>query len=363
MRSIKMRNFKYFLVLTLFSCANVIMPTGGEKDIQPPKVLNTSFIKEDNIVTLQFNFDEYIQINNWNKHFYISPPIEKKVKKKIKGKSLILKIEDTLFNQSTYSICLNSCIKDLNEGNILFEYSHNFSLDTVLDTMSITGSLQDAYTLDSLESAAILLYDTEIHDSLIFKVPPSFIARTDKNGNFNFSNLDSKTYNIFAHQDFDYKYSNNKKIAFLNNVINAKKDSFLILYAFEPILHSNTFTDSSLITQKDTINKPVEDSSQFFEKNYGNLELVFDENNACVIQLISDDKVIKEKSFLKEPYIIKNIPPASYRIKYIYDLNSDGIWNTGDRELRTQPEQVIYYPNSVNIRENWDLVLDWFILK
>ena len=363
MRSIKMRILKYFLVLTLFSCANIIMPTGGEKDMQPPKVLNTSFIKEDNTITLQFDFDEYIQTNNWDKHFYISPPIERKVKKKIKGKSLLLKIEDTLFNQLTYSICLNSCIKDINEGNILLEYFHNFSLDTVLDTMSINGCLQDAYTLDSLKSSAILLYDTEIHDSLIFKIPPNFIARTDKNGNFNFSNLDLKTYNIFAHQDFDYKYSNNKKIAFLNNSVNAKKDSFLLLYAFEPILQSKLITDSSLITQKDTINKSVEDSSQFFEKNYGNLELVFDENKACVIQLISNDKVIKEKSFLKEPYIIKNIPPASYRIKYINDLNSDGMWTTGDRELRVQPERVFYYPNSVNVRENWNLVLDWFILE
>lgn len=363
MRSIKMRIFKYFLALTLFSCANIIMPTGGEKDIQPPKILNTFYIKENNTITLQFDFDEYIQINHWDKYFYISPPIGGKVKKKIKGKSLILKIEDTLFNQSTYSIYLSSCIKDNNEGNILLEYVHNFSLDTVLDTMSINGFLQDAYTLDTLESSAVLLYGTEIHDSLIFKIPPNFIARTDKNGNFNFSNLDAKTYNIFAHQDFDYKYSNNKKIAFLNNAINATKDSFLFLYAFEPILHSNALTDSSLTTQKDTINKLVVDSSQIFENNYGNLELVFDENNACVIQLINNDKVIKEKSFLKEPYIIKNIPPASYRIKYIDDLNSDGMWTTGDREHRVQPERVIYYPNSVNIRENWDLVLDWFILE
>ena len=70
----------------------------------------------------------------------------------------------------------------------------------------------------------------------------------------------------------------------------------MILYAFEPILHSDALKDSSLITQKDTINKPVEDSLQFFEKKNGNLELLFDENNACVIQLISNDKVIKEKS-------------------------------------------------------------------
>tara|TARA_Y100001954_G_scaffold239250_1_gene312324 strand:- start:2439 stop:3527 length:1089 start_codon:yes stop_codon:yes gene_type:complete len=362
MRSINLKVAKCFLVLTLYSCANIIMPSGGEKDTQSPKIVETSIIMGDQKITIKIDFDEYIQTNNWEQNFYISPPLKKKVQKNIKAKSLILEIEDTLCRESTYSICLNSCIKDNNEGNILTEYFYNFSLDTQLDTFSFSGCLQEAYTLDSIESAAILLYDADIHDSLIYKIPPNFIAKTDKNGYFNFSNLDSNTYQVFAHQDFEYKYSNSKKTAFLNYTINAKKDSFVSLYAFEPLLQNNIISDSISNIKKDISDKIIKDSSQFLEENYGNLELIIDKINPCIIQLISNEKVIKELNFSTGPYIIKNIPPANYRIKYIYDINNDGKWNTGNLEERVLPEKVIYYPNEVNIRANWDLVLDWSIL-
>tara|TARA_B100000900_G_scaffold140198_2_gene118813 strand:+ start:13727 stop:14815 length:1089 start_codon:yes stop_codon:yes gene_type:complete len=362
MRSINLKVAKYFLVLTLYSCANIIMPPGGEKDTQAPKIVKTSIIKDEKNTTIQIDFDEYIQINNWEKNFYISPPLKIKVQKNIKSKSLFIKIEDTLCKQSTYSICLNSCIKDNNEGNILTEYFYNFSLDSLLDTFSIGGFLQEAYTLDSIESAAILLYDLDINDSLIYKIPPNFITKTDKNGYFHFSNLDSKTYKVFAHQDFEYKYSNNKKIAFLNHTISAKKDSLVMLYAFEPILQNDIITDSISTFKKDTTNKAIKDSTHFLEQNYGNLELIIDEINPCIIQLVSNNQVIKELNFSTGPYIIKDIPPANYRIKYIYDINNDGKWNTGKMEERVLPEKVTYYPNEVNIRANWDLVLDWSIL-
>ena len=111
-----------FLIFLLNSCANIVSPTGGDKDIDPPKILKIQTIEKSKNINeemIKFEFNEYIQTNKWQEYFYISPPIEKRAKKKIKGNVLFLTIEDALNNNITYNFALNECIKDNNEGNIL----------------------------------------------------------------------------------------------------------------------------------------------------------------------------------------------------------------------------------------------------
>ena len=95
------------LIFLLISCANMVAPTGGDTDLDSPQLLNT-VISEDsrNIIkrTIIFEFDEYVQLNRWEEYFYISPPIKRSPKKQIKGKSLLLTIEDTL-NENTTNLC------------------------------------------------------------------------------------------------------------------------------------------------------------------------------------------------------------------------------------------------------------------
>ena len=109
-------------VLFLSSCANIIMPDGGEKDtsapdlakIYPPsKAIN---FKEKKIT---FYFDENIAANNWNDFFFISPLLKGEIKHKIKNKELTLFLDDTLKDNTTYSLILNNCIKDVNEARAL----------------------------------------------------------------------------------------------------------------------------------------------------------------------------------------------------------------------------------------------------
>ena len=73
-----MKNLIRFLSFYLFftSCANIVLPTGGEKDITPPKLLKTSINNnsinfQDDVIT--FIFDENIAANMWGENFCISP--------------------------------------------------------------------------------------------------------------------------------------------------------------------------------------------------------------------------------------------------------------------------------------------------
>ena len=44
---------------------------------------------------------------------------------------------------------------------------------------------------------------------------------------------------------------------------------------------------------------------------------------------------------------------------FLYDLNNNFKWDSGSWQDKIQPEQVRYYPTEIDIRTNWELVLDW----
>jgi hypothetical protein len=201
-----------------------------------------------------------------------------------------------------------------------------------------------------------MLFEESRNDSTIFKDTPNYIAKTDKNGSFNFPNLNAKNYNIVALTDFDFIYNEEEKIAFNNTTINAEKDSFISLLAFDPIVKiDSTINDTTAINPDST----TTDSLLIEEVVYGNLAIITIENSPCIFQLLQNEKVISEFVFAAKPYDLLDITPGKYQLKYIADSNEDGVWNTGNWGSKTQPEKVINYPNEITIRSNWDLELEW----
>ena len=341
----------FIYLLLLSSCANIVAPTGGEKDIYPPEILNKTILENEGIVIINFAFNEYIQTNKWEDYFYISPPTKKRIQKKINGKMLTLTIEDTLAENITYNIALNNCIKDNNEGNILDTLNFIFSTSDEIDSLTLRGNLQDAYTLTAVENAWIMLFENNRADSAIFKEKPNYIAKTNKYGDFHFPNLNSKNYTIVSLTDFDFIYNEEEKIAFLNSEVNAERDSFISLLCFNPI----NPIDSTIIE----VDSVATDSLVIEKTKYGNLTIISSVNKQCVFQLFQNNKVINEFNFTEQPFILNKIKPGKYQIKYIADSNKDGKWTTGSWEKRDQAEQVINYHSEVTIRSNWDLELEW----
>ena len=346
----------FIYLLLLSSCANIVAPTGGEKDADSPEMLNKSISEKDGITNIDFTFNEYIQLNKWEEYFYISPPTEKKIQKKIKGKMLTLTIEDTLAKNTTYNIALNNCIKDNNEGNVVDTLNFIFSTSDEIDSLTLSGKLQDSYTLNPVENAWIMLFLKTRVDSVIFKEKPNYIAKTNANGDFHFPNLDSKNYTIVSLTDFDFIYNEEEKIAFLNTEVNAERDSFISLLSFDPIMVIDSIIMDSTIIEVDSI---VTDSLVIMAVQYGNITIISAENKHCIFQLFQNNKVISEFTFTEQPFLLTDIKPGKYQIKYIADSNRDGKWTTGSWEKRTQAEQVINYSSEIIIRSNWDLELEW----
>ena len=73
------------------------------------------------------------------KSIFLSPPLEKSPKYRIRGKSVIVYFESDLEPSTTYTLDLTNAIADNNEGNMYPGYTLMFSTGPVIDSMAITA--------------------------------------------------------------------------------------------------------------------------------------------------------------------------------------------------------------------------------
>ena len=46
-------------------------------------------------------------------------------------------------------------------------------------------------------------------------------------------------------------------------------------------------------------------------------------------------------------------------MRIIEDVNSNGMWDSGNIISKKQAEKVTPYINEINIRDNWSVVVEW----
>lgn len=218
------------VLVNVHSCANPGSgPQGGPRDTIAPVILNsvpeplqTNFAGKEIILT----FDEYVVVDNLSGKMIISPPLAEKPTVKLKGKSIIIKLNEALDPGRTYSVDFADGIKDYNEGNKIDGFRMLFSTYDQIDTLIISGYLLDAFNLEPLENATALLY-TINEDSLFSTTRPDYIAKTDKKGYFMFDNLTTGSYRLYGIINTDNKLFYSQKteqIAFFDTLLipNAK---------------------------------------------------------------------------------------------------------------------------------------------
>jgi len=91
---------------------------------------------------------------------------------------------------------------------------------------------------------------------------------------------------------------------------------------------------------------------------YGTIILSLTEvNTPVLIELMNEkEQVLRTKVSKGDGSIVfELVPPAKYKIKFVYDLNENEKWDTGNYLKRIQPEKVLYYVGEINVRSNWDL--------
>ncbi|MBQ6688360.1 MAG: Ig-like domain-containing protein [Bacteroidales bacterium] len=208
------------------SCANTTTPpSGGPKDTIPPLITELNPVQGMTMVPrhktrLELEFNEYVVVKD-PKSLYLSPPQEKTPLHKIKGKSVIVYFEEDLDSNKTYTLDVTNAIADNNEGNMFPGYTLVFSTGEKIDSMMLTGVVQDCNTLQPIKGATVMLYKDQA-DSAVFLRRPDAAIKTDDWGFFCLRNIQDTIYRMYAVFD---ENNNNKydpeteKIAFLDTLI------------------------------------------------------------------------------------------------------------------------------------------------
>jgi hypothetical protein len=198
-----------FLMTFLFlltGCANQTTPTGGKKDITPPKLLTVTpvdSLRNTKVKKLELVFDEYITANDVSKEVQISPLLAIQPSVIGYGKKVTVKIVDSLLeDNTTYRISFGTSIRDLHESNVFKNYTYTFSTGAYFDSMSLGGRVLNAGTgLPDTSGIVVVLYNVNENDSAIVRHKPKYITRADANGRFAFKGLPNRDFKIYALKD------------------------------------------------------------------------------------------------------------------------------------------------------------------
>lgn len=212
------------LTLVLAGCANPVLPVGGPKDLDPPKLkteqstrnFQTRFKKQDIVLA----FDEWVELRDVFTQVVISPPLAKRpeIVRRKKTIQVLFDKDEVLRDSATYVINFGQAIRDITEGNVA-PIVFVFSTGDYIDSLSVEGQIADAWTGKPVEKTLFMLYEN-LADSVVRKERPFYFAMTDKEGKFKVNNVKSGTFKAVALNDLNLNYrfdSDAEQIGFLDS--------------------------------------------------------------------------------------------------------------------------------------------------
>lgn len=206
------------------SCAKMGNPDGGWYDETPPRVVGASPENRGLNVSARrqtIYFNEYIKLENATEKVVVSPPQLEMPEIQSAGKSIKIKLLDSLKTNTTYTIDFSDAISDNNEGNPLGNFTYMFSTGDHIDTLEVSGTVLNAEDLEPVKGIMVGLH-SNMSDTAFTTQPFLRVGRTDGRGHFSIKGIAPGEYRVFALQDMDNNYMFSQKseqIAFNHDIV------------------------------------------------------------------------------------------------------------------------------------------------
>ncbi len=225
------------LASMLVACARQSAPTGGPKDLTPPKL--DTLASTPNYTTrfdrkhIELRFDEWIVLEDAANQVVISPPLAKRPKIALKNKIVTIDLPESevLRPNTTYTINFGRAVKDLHESNANDKLRFVFSTGDFIDSLSVGGNVTDSYTGEPVDNVTVMFYDI-FTDSIIRQERPYYFSRTDKAGQFTIENMKAGQYKAVAIEDADQNLKwagESERIGFPDSLITVRDSQRQVL--------------------------------------------------------------------------------------------------------------------------------------
>ncbi len=247
------------MILLISNCANQQPPPGGPKDTEPPEVLdvypkNGTLNFRDN--HFEIVFSEYVEKLSLLNALFISPEINN-LEYDWTGTKVEITFDDTLDENSTYTVSIGSGIKDLNNQNPM-EKAVNFSFSTgsKIDIGMIKGNVYDP---DLTGTMIFAYHKIDSFSNPLFEKAKN-ITQVGENGEYQLLGLKNGEYRVFAIKDEggnrlynigDDAYGVSSKLIFLSDSLNSISEINFKLTredTIPPFISNITMTDKHHIS-------------------------------------------------------------------------------------------------------------------
>ena len=184
------------VVLLIQSCGQIGTINGGPKDEIAPQITSSN-LRDKHLnfseKVIEFTFDEYIELNKASEQIVLVPA-DSKLQTKLSKRTLNITFEDSLEKKTTYTLYLNSAVKDVTEGNdSLMKFT--FSTGPIIDSLSLNVRIFDAFSKEWMPKVTVGLYTKFENDS------PRYFTQSQTNGIAHFEALRPGSYFVKAFTD------------------------------------------------------------------------------------------------------------------------------------------------------------------
>lgn len=225
----KLINNLHWLIYPLFllSCARQSSPTGGPKDTIPPVLVRA--IPPNEAINfkakqIELIFSEDVILNAPKEQLIVTPTISKDYKIVYRRNSVILTLEESLQDSTTYTFNFRETVQDITEKNPVENLQLAYSTGTYIDSLSIEGRVFNLIRGADVKDVTVALH-VENDTFNIFEHPAIYFTKTDDQGNFKISHLKPDNYFIYAFQDKNR-----------NLVVNSRSEAYGFLREYQYLL-------------------------------------------------------------------------------------------------------------------------------
>lgn len=313
----------FFVLLLLYSCANVQAPSGGPPDVTPPEIEST-YPKNGTInfdgKKVELQFTKYMNKNSVLENLYIQPLTSAEFD--WSGKRLSVEFKESLLPNTTYLINLGTDYTDFRNIKPSEAFSLIFSTGEIIDTGKINGLVIDK----NPQGIFIFAYDITHIDTDTFRLTyalPKYRVQVGSSGNFTLQGLTDGKYRLIAVKD-----------QFKDLILNENQDFYST--AFQDFSVKNGKSDDALFRFGKIVDfSPPKLFSAEFESN-NKVKLFFSEN--ILINNLSSSSIAIFDSLNNHFYKVKN---------YYIDNQSQNILNVIlNEKIDTQKTLHISIPDS-----------------
>ena len=232
----------FCIACVVVGCARLGQPDGGWYDDDPPVVIGSDPADQSTNVKakkITIYFDEFIKLEDATSKVTVSPPQLEMPEINATGKKIVVELQDSLKENTTYTIDFSDAISDNNEGNPLGNYTYSFSTGDQIDTLEVSGYVLDASNLEPVKGIKVGLYN-DLADSAFKTKPMLRVSQTDSRGHFVIKGVAPGTYRAYALNDVDgdFRFSQKAEMVGFNH------DTFVP--SFKPDTRTDTIWRDSL---------------------------------------------------------------------------------------------------------------------